>query len=383
MSVGFEITARCGRARRGLLSTPHGPVDTPAFMAVGTTGSVKALDPEDVRRSGTQMILGNTYHLMLRPGEAVIKRLGGLHRFMAWPGPILTDSGGFQVFSLARLRDLDAEGVTFRSHLDGSLHRLTPERAVEIQEDLGADVIMCLDECPPYPASREEVARAVARTSDWAARCRKARQGRGSLFGIVQGGVFEDLRLASLEAIVDLDFEGYAVGGVSVGEGKDETYGVLDWTLPRLPAERPRYVMGLGAPEDLVEAVSAGADMFDCVLPTRNARNGQALTRAGRLNIRNAAFTEDERPLDQACGCYTCRSFSRAYLRHLFLARELAVYRLLTIHNLTYYQDLAAGLREAVASQSLEDFRRDFYEARAEEAEETSTGRAAGAKGGL
>jgi len=383
MSLGFEITARCGRARRGRLRTPHGPVDTPAFMAVGTTGSVKALDPEDVRRSGTQMILGNTYHLMLRPGEAVIKRLGGLHRFMAWPGPILTDSGGFQIFSLARLRDLDADGVTFRSHLDGSLHRLTPERAVEIQEDLGADVIMCLDDCPPYPASRGEVAGAVARTSDWAARCRRARRGRAALFGIVQGGVFEDLRLASLEAITGLDFEGYAVGGVSVGEGKDETYRVLDWILPRLPEERPRYVMGLGAPEDLVEAVSAGADMFDCVLPTRNARNGQALTRAGRLNIRNAAFTEDDRPLDQACGCYTCRNFSRAYLRHLFLARELAVYRLLTIHNLTYYQDLAAGLRQAIVSQSLEDFHRDFYQARAEESEETSTGRAAGAKGGL
>ncbi len=345
-----------------MLTLPHGRVDTPAFMPVGTLGSVKAVDPEDLKATGTQIVLANTYHLMLRPGHEVVRKLGGLHRFMAWDGPILTDSGGFQVFSLAALRELSAEGVTFRSHLDGSEHFLSPGKAVEIQEALGADIIMCLDECPPHPASREEVRSAVERTTAWAMRCREASKSEAStLFGIVQGGVYPDLRALSAKQITALDFAGYAVGGLSVGETKTEMYAAMEHTLPLLPEDRPRYLMGVGAPEDFVEGVWRGADMFDCVMPTRNARNGQALTRFGKLVIKNSVHAEDAAPLDPECGCYCCRNFSRAYLRHLFNARELLGYRLLTIHNLYYYQELMSGLRTAVAEGRLSEFREAFY----------------------
>jgi queuine tRNA-ribosyltransferase len=343
-------------------------------MPVGTAGTVKALGPDDIAATDSRIILGNTYHLMLRPGHEVIQRLDGLHRFMAWPGPILIDSGGFQVFSLASLRELTDEGVSFRSHLDGSLHQLTPARAMEIQEALGADMMMCLDECPPYGAGREEVARAVDRTGRWAGACLQARRGDKALFGIVQGGVFDELRLRSVEQITALGLDGHALGGLSVGEPKAEMYRVMDLALPLLPEDKPRYLMGVGAPEDLVEGVVAGADLFDCVLPTRNARNGQALVPWGRINVRNAAHAEDERPLDEACGCYACRRFSRAYLRHLFLARELLVYRLLTIHNLTYIQGLMAGLRRAIETGELPSFREKFYRDRVVAASQDEAG---------
>ena len=367
MGVTFKITAACHQARRGVLETPHGPVQTPVFMPVGSSGSVKAVDPEDLAGLGCRLILGNTYHLLLRPGHETIRRLGGLHSFMAWPGAILTDSGGFQVFSLAGLRRIDDDGVSFRSHINGDLWRLTPERAVEIQEALGADVIMCLDECPPASASRQEVAAAVERTARWAERCQRAQQGQAqALFGIVQGGIFADLRSESVRAITALDFAGYAIGGLSVGEEKQLTHRVMAETLPLLPADKPRYLMGIGSPEDLVEAVFLGADMFDCVMPTRNARNGQIFTSLGNLNLRNSRYAEDARPLDPECDCYTCTRFSRAYLRHLLLARELLVYRLITIHNLSFYQRLMTDLGQAISSDSLSDFRRAFYRTRDE-----------------
>ncbi len=363
MAIRFEISATKGRARRGVMTTPHGPVDTPAFMPVGTAGSVKALDPDDLRRTGSQIVLGNTYHLMLRPGHEVIQRLGGLHHFMGWSGPMLTDSGGFQVFSMAPLRRIDFEGITFRSHIDGSLHHLSPEKAIQIQEALGADVIMCLDECPPFPIDRGEMEAAVERTSRWAKQCREAHESdESALFGIVQGGLFEDLRAESTRALVALDMAGYAVGGLSVGEEKDDFRRILAYSLELLPVDKPRYLMGVGSPEDLVEGVRLGADLFDCVMPTRHARNGQIFTSEGVLNIRNAAHFDDPRPLDSRCGCCVCQTFSRAYLRHLFLARELLVYRLLSLHNLTYYQTLMAALREAIISGRLPAFREVFYE---------------------
>ncbi|MBW1713366.1 MAG: tRNA guanosine(34) transglycosylase Tgt [Deltaproteobacteria bacterium] len=365
MSLQFNISTSQGQARTGQIITPHGPVQTPAFMPVGTAGSVKALGPDDLKATGSQIILANTYHLMLRPGQEVIKKLGGLHRFLSWPGPILTDSGGFQVFSLSALRQIGPEGVTFRSHLDGQLWHLSPEKAIDIQEALGPDIMMCLDECPPYSATRSEVETAAERTFKWAVRGQAARRREDvSLFGIVQGGVFEDLRQASVQQITSLDLEGYALGGLSVGESREEMHRIAAQTLPLLPVDRPRYLMGLGRPEDLVEGVFSGADLFDCVMPTRNARNGQALTRFGRLVVRNAAWADDPRPLDPDCGCYTCRNFSRAYLRHLFLAKELLVYRLLTIHNVTYYQELMAGLGQAISSKSLPEFREAFYKNR-------------------
>lgn len=373
MGLEFNIIATDGRARRGTLDLPHGRVETPVFMPVGTVGSVKAVDPEDLKSLGARMILGNTYHLMLRPGSELVHRLGGLHRFVGWDGPMLTDSGGFQVFSLAALRNFKPDGVTFRSHIDGSLYELTCARAMEIQRQLGADVIMCLDECPALPSTKDQVASAVARTTDWARRCRDEHiDGDSNLFGIVQGGIHADLRQASARALTDIGFAGYALGGLSVGETKEEMYRVMDFGLPMLPEDKPRYIMGVGAPEDLVEGVWHGCDMFDCVMPTRNARNGQVLTRFGRLVLKNAAWREDELPLDPDCGCYTCRTFSRAYLRHLFQARELLVYRLLTIHNLYYYQELMAGLRSAVAEGRLADFRESFYRARGQAAPEAN-----------
>jgi queuine tRNA-ribosyltransferase len=358
----FTVEATCGAARTGVLATARGAVRTPAFMPVGTAATVKAMTPEAVRETGAEIILGNTYHLMLRPGAERIARLGGLHRFMNWPGPILTDSGGFQVMSLAALRRMDEDGVTFKSHVDGSMHRLTPERSLEIQRLLDADVTMVLDECTPFPASEEQAASSMRLSMRWARRCRDAfvaREGYG-LFGIVQGGVYPALRAESAAALVALGFEGYAVGGLAVGEGQETMFRVLEATAPLLPADRPRYLMGVGKPDDIVGAVSRGIDMFDCVLPTRSGRTAQAFTRAGPLNLRNARHADDPRPLDEACRCPACRSYSRAYLHHLTRTSEILGAMLLTWHNLTYYQDLMAGLRDAIAKGALSAFAETF-----------------------
>ena len=364
MSFKFEIKATRQRARLGRITTPHGTIQTPAFMPVGTLGSVKAMGPDDLEATGSRMILANTYHLMLRPGAGLVRRRGGLHKFMAWPHPILTDSGGFQVFSLAKLREISDQGVSFRSHLDGSLERLDPARSIQVQESLGSDVMMCFDECPPYPADRKTVEAAVRRTSKWAEACLEARTTGAALFGIVQGGVHQDLREMSAQHLTALPFEGFALGGLSVGEPKEEMHRIMDMAIPLLPEGKPRYMMGVGGVEDLVEGAAMGADMFDCVMPTRNARNGQAITRFGRVVIKNKVYAEDEKPLDPECGCYACRNFSRAYLRHLYSSRELLAYRLLTIHNLTYYQELMSGIREAIEADSLEEFRAGFHRAR-------------------
>jgi queuine tRNA-ribosyltransferase len=373
--MSFTLLATDGGARHGLLTTPHGVIETPAFMPVGTAATVKALGPDDLRAAGAQIILGNTYHLMLRPGEALIEKLGGLHRFMAWERPILTDSGGFQVFSLAARRTVTEEGVTFRSHLDGSLHALSPERAVDIQERLGADILMAFDECPPAEADRAYLEDSLARTARWAGRCRDAwkREGGSALFGIVQGGLHAELRRRAIEDICALDLPGYALGGFSVGEEKDRTREGVAHTAPLLPSDRPRYLMGVGTPEDLLEGVAAGIDLFDCVLPTRCARNGLLFTSRGRLPIRNQVYAEDPRPVDDACPCATCRTFSRAYLRHLFASRELLSYRLNSLHNVTYYLELMAGARAAIAGGSFAGYAaraRDGWRELAEEDEE-------------
>ncbi len=366
----FEIQARSSEtaARCGCFQTAHGAVRTPVFMPVGTLGSVKALTPEELQSTGAEIILGNTYHLYLRPGLEVIRHFEGLHRSMNWPGPILTDSGGFQVFSLAKLQKITEAGAAFQSHIDGSRHMLTPEDAVEIQIALDADIMMPLDWCIGYPADRAEALSAVDRTTRWAERCRAVWQAKArpqaALFGIVQGGMFDDLRRRSVEALVALDLPGYALGGLSVGEPAEIMLAVAAKALPRLPDDRPRYIMGVGTPENLVELVARGADMFDCVLPTRNARNGQLITARGTLNISNARFREDVRPPDADCTCYTCRHYSRAYLRHLYMARELLAYRLNSIHNIHYYTHLMAGLREAIRKDALDGFRRDFYRGR-------------------
>ena len=360
--IAFDLLAEDGAARRGLLTTAHGPVQTPAFMTVGTAGTVKGLTSEAVRASGAEIILGNTYHLMLRPGAERVARLGGLHRFMNWPGPILTDSGGFQVMSLQELRKITEEGVTFRSHFDGERHDLTPERAVEIQELLDADITMVLDECTPFPAGEGEARESMERSMRWAARCRQAftrRPGYG-LFGIVQGSIYPDLRRASAEALTAIGFDGYAVGGLAVGEGQEAMFAVLEATVPALPSDRPRYLMGVGKPADIVGAVQRGIDMFDCVLPTRSGRTGQAFTRRGSVNLRNARHQEDTRPLDPDCPCPTCADHSRAYLHHLFRVKEMLGPILLTRHNLYYYQELMAGLRQAIEEQRLDDFAADF-----------------------
>ena len=360
--TAFQLLADDGAARLGRLETAHGTVDTPAFMPVGTAATVKAMTPEAVAGTGAQIILGNTYHLMLRPGAERVARLGGLHRFMNWPGPILTDSGGFQVMSLAELRKVTEDGVTFRSHIDGAHFLLTPERSMEIQNLLGADITMAFDECTPFPATRDEAATSMRLSMRWAERCRRAfedRPGHG-LFGIVQGGVYEDLRGESAETLIGLGFDGYAVGGLAVGEGKEAMFDTLGFTVPLLPAERPRYLMGVGKPEDLVAAVRCGIDMFDCVLPTRSGRTGQAFTRLGAINIRNARHAEDTRPLDDGCACPACTGHTRAYLHHLVRAGEILGAMLLTWHNLQYYQDLMAALREAVGAGSLDAFAAGF-----------------------
>jgi len=358
----WEHLGQDGQARLGRLQTAHGPVDTPAFMPVGTVGTVKAMAPESVASTGAQIVLGNTYHLMLRPTPERVERLGGLHRFMNWPGPILTDSGGFQVMSLSKLRKMTEEGVTFQSHLDGSKHILTPERSMEIQRMLDADVTMAFDECTPYPATEKQDDESMQLSMRWARRSKEAfveREGYG-LFGIVQGSTYEPLRNESASKLKEIGFDGYAVGGLAVGEGQEEMFRVLDFTTPQLPTNRPRYLMGVGKPSDIVGAVMRGIDMFDCVLPTRSGRTGQAFTRRGTVNIRNARHTDDPRPLDEACGCPACRNYSRAYLHHLAKADEVLGLMLMTWHNLHYYQDLMRDLRAAIAEGRLQAYAADF-----------------------
>jgi len=363
--------SRESHARRGELHTARGVVETPVFMPVGTQGTVKALSPEELRDAGASIILGNTYHLYLRPGIDVIRCFSGLHRFMHWEGPILTDSGGYQVFSLAALSKVDEDGVTFRSHIDGSAHRLTPERVIELQSDLDSDIAMCLDDCIPYPATREAAETGVRLTEAWAERCKAEWNERApnsnGLFAVVQGGMYRGLRDRSAEGLTSIGFDGYAVGGLSVGEPTDMMMDLAGHTLDRLPESKPKYVMGVGTPENLMALVALGADMFDCVIPTRNARNGQLFTGQGTLNIANSRFREDTNPIEPDCSCYTCRHFSRAYLRHLYLARELFVYRLNTIHNVHYYATLMEDIRNAIERDDFETFRKAFHENRMEE----------------
>ncbi len=362
MGISFKISARDGAARRAQMTTAHGEINTPAFMPVGTAGTVKGMTPEQIAESGAEIILGNTYHLMLRPGAERVAKLGGLHRFMNWPGPILTDSGGYQVMSLTDLRKITEDGVTFKSHLDGARLELTPARAIEIQELLGADIAMVLDECTPFPVTEGEAADSMRRSMRWAARCRdgfEARPGHG-LFGIVQGGVFAELRDESAKALTSLGFDGYALGGLAVGEGQEAMFEVVEGTVPALPEDRPRYLMGVGKPADIVGAVARGIDMFDCVLPTRSGRTAQAFTRRGALNMRNARHLEDPRPVDPECACATCRNHSRAYIHHLFRAEEMLGPVLLTRHNLYYYQELMRALRAAIAAGELDKFAAGF-----------------------
>jgi queuine tRNA-ribosyltransferase len=401
-TFGFRVTATDGRARRGEMVTPHGAVQTPAFMPVGTQGAVKAVLPRDLADTGAEIMLSNTYHLYLRPGDQLVARHGGLHRFIGWDRPILTDSGGYQAFSLGERRTIDERGICFRSHLDGSTHLLTPEKATEIQANLGSDIAMVLDECLGYPATRDQAAAAMERTLRWEARCRRrflelcetsaqpsADHGHPggqrttgddrplpatacqlpavrvtnpgqAQFGIVQGGTYRDIRVASAEATVQLGFDGYAIGGLSVGEPSELMYETVGETTPFLPAERPRYLMGTGTPVDLVEAVALGVDLFDCVMPTRNARNGQLFTSEGRLNIKNTRYSDDPEPPDPRCACYTCRHFSRAYLRHLFMAGEMTAASLNTLHNLTFYLDSMSRIREAISFSSFDKLRQDY-----------------------
>jgi queuine tRNA-ribosyltransferase len=363
--VRFDLLATDGAARRGTLSLAHGVVETPAFMPVGTYGAVKSVTPDEVRALGAQIVLGNTFHLWLRPGLEVVAAFGGLHRFMAWGGPILTDSGGFQVYSLTHLRKISEEGVRFASPLDGTRLMLTPEKSMEIQRTLDSDIVMIFDECTPYPADWQTASASMELSLRWAARSKIAHADNpNALFGIVQGGMFEDLRDRSLEELARIGFDGYAIGGLSVGEPKADMARILAHTAPRLPADRPRYLMGVGTPEDIVYAVGRGIDMFDCVMPTRNARHGVLFTRFGELRIKNARHRTDTGPIDPSCGCYTCRHFSRAYLHHLFRAGETLGGRLNTIHNLHYYQTLMAELRTAIAAGRYEAYVVGFKNAR-------------------
>ncbi|MBW1698053.1 MAG: tRNA guanosine(34) transglycosylase Tgt [Deltaproteobacteria bacterium] len=364
----FKVTGELKdtQARTGVFKTPHGEVQTPVFMPVGTLGTVKSLSPDELLEAGVQILLGNTYHLYLRPGKEVISRFCGLHRFMNWRKPILTDSGGFQVFSLAKLSKINEQGVSFQSHIDGSTHLLTPEKVVELQLCFGSDILMCLDQCVPYPSCRNTTKDASERTIRWAKRCKhtweSSRGHSSALFGIVQGGMFEDLRAESIDRLVEIGFSGYAVGGLSVGEPKEMLFDIAAFSLARMPRTKPRYFMGAGTPKDILELVSLGADMFDCVLPTRNARNGQLFSDHGKINICNSRFKEDTRPVDTACSCYTCRNYSRAYLRHLYLARELLAYRLNTIHNIHYYTQLLRRIRVAISEGKLSCFKKNFFE---------------------
>ncbi len=350
------------RARRGYVTTRQGHIQTPVFMPVGTQATVKAMRPESLVEMGAEIILGNTYHLFLRPGHQLIAKFGGLHNFMNWKGSILTDSGGFQIFSLKDLAKITEEGAAFRSHLDGSKLFLSPEDAVDVQQSLGSDIMMCLDTCIPYPATHKEVVDATALTTRWAARCRAAHTNRDQLlFGIVQGGMDAKLRKSHAEELAEIGFDGYAIGGLSVGEEKELMYDMVEATTPHMPDGSAKYLMGVGTPEDLVEGVWRGVDMFDCVMPTRNARNGMLFTSRGRVVIKNAQYREDMRPLDENCQCYTCRNYSRAYLRHLFVSREILSYQLNTLHNLHYYVNLMARIRKAIEDDCYGSFRKEFY----------------------
>ena len=363
----FDISATEGKARTGVINTARGEIRTPAFMPVGTAATVKAMMPSSVRETGADILLGNTYHLMLRPTAERIDRLGGLHKFMNWERPILTDSGGFQVMSLAALRKLTERGVTFKSHIDGSKHEITPERSMEIQRLLGSDIVMCFDECPALPADRAAIADSMRLSMRWAARSKDAfgdRPGH-ALFGIQQGGLEEDLRAESAEALKSIGFDGYAVGGLAVGEGQKAMFDCLDFAPDQLPFDKPRYLMGVGKPDDIVGAVARGIDMMDCVLPSRSGRTGQAFTRRGVVNIKNARHADDPRPLDENCDCPACKNYSRAYLHHVFRSQEIISSMLLTWHNLKYYQDLMAGMRDAISKGVFGAWQKDFHDARA------------------
>ena len=365
-AVKYELIKTCKQtgARLGRLHTPHGVIETPIFMPVGTQATVKAMTPEELKEIGSQIILSNTYHLYMRPGHDLIERAGGLHKFMNWGKPILTDSGGFQVFSLGPLRKIKEEGVEFRSHLDGSKHFLSPEKATEIQNALGSDIIMAFDECAPYPADRQYVKNSLERTTRWLERCKAAHKypEKQALFGIVQGGMYKELREQSAKEITAIDLPGYAIGGLSVGEPKDMMYEVLDYTVPLLPEDKPRYLMGVGSPDDLLEGVLRGIDMFDCVLPTRIARNGTAMTSQGKVVVRNASYAEDFTSLDPECDCYTCKNYTKAYLRHLIKCNEILGARLLTIHNLHFLLKMMENVREAIKEDRLLDYKKDFFE---------------------
>lgn len=365
-AVTYELIKKDSRtkARRGRVNTPHGPIETPVFMPVGTAGTVKAMKPEEVRDMGAQIILGNTYHLYLRPGHEVVKAAGGLHKFMNWERAILTDSGGFQVFSLGAMRKISEEGVEFRSHIDGSKHMLSPEKSMEIQNALGSDIMMAFDECAPYPADRNYVKNSLERTTRWLKRCKEYHKNteQQSLFGIMQGGMYKDLRKQSAEEIVELDLPGYAIGGLSVGEPKEIMYEVMDACVDYLPADKPRYLMGVGSPDCLFEGVERGIDMFDCVLPTRIARHGMAMTSQGRVNIKNAKYERDFTPLDPNCDCYTCRNYSKAYLRHLFKSDEILSSMLMTTHNLHFLVNTMAGIRKAIEEDRFLEYKKEFYD---------------------
>jgi queuine tRNA-ribosyltransferase len=366
-AFGFALTATDGAARAGCLATAHGEVETPAFMPVGTYGTVKGMTPEELRGIGAEIILGNTFHLMLRPGTDVIRAHGDLHDFMHWNGPILTDSGGFQVWSLAELRKLTEDGVTFASPVDGSRIFMGPEESMQVQRELGSDIVMIFDECTAYPASHDEARESMERSLRWAERSKAAHDGNPSaLFGIVQGGMFDDLRVRSAEGLQAIGFDGYAIGGLSVGEPEDERLAVLESTCPVLPTDRPRYLMGVGRPEDLVRSVQRGVDMFDCVMPTRNARNGHLFTRRGDVKIRNSRYTADADPIDPQCGCYTCRNYSRAYIKHLHRCNEIQGARLATIHNLYFYQWIMREMRTAIEEQRLDAWAEAFLAERQE-----------------
>lgn len=370
----FELLAQSGRARAGVFHTPHGDLRTPVFAPVGTAATVKALTPHQLHDLGASLVLSNTYHLYLRPGDEVVRDMGGLHRFMHWDQPMLTDSGGFQVFSLSDTRKIDEDGVTFKSHIDGSTHRFTPEKAIAIQENLGADIIMAFDECPP-PLDRDYNREALDRTHAWAVRCAVAKtRGDQALFGIVQGGVFPDLREESARFLMGLDFPGYAIGGLAVGESKEQMHATLEVVNPILPAHKPRYLMGVGSPEDLVNGVLRGVDIFDCVLPTRLARNGSAMTRAGRMNMKNAPYARDPRPVEEGCTCYCCSNFTRAYIRHLVVSDEILASVLLSHHNVHLLLTLMRELRAAIVAGALETYAQDFlanYKSRLAPADDT------------
>ncbi len=366
----FKLSHQSGAARRGQLSLAHGVVETPAFMPVGTYGAVKSLSPNEIRDIGAHIILGNTFHLWLRPGLEVIQQFGGLHQFIAWDGPILTDSGGFQVWSLGALRKISEQGVQFRSPINGDSCFLTPEESMRIQRVLNSDIVMIFDECTPYPASQQQAADSMQLSLRWAKRSKQAHQGNpNALFGILQGGMYEQLRDDSLAGLMDIGFDGYAIGGLSVGEPKDDMLRILAHSAPKLPQDKPRYLMGVGTPEDLLDAVSYGVDMFDCVMPTRNARNGWLFTRHGDIKLKNARYRQDQRPIDSECSCYTCQHFSRAYLHHLFRVGEMLGSRLNTIHNLHYYQQLMAGMRQAIEQDQFHQFKQQALAARQSGAE--------------